>query len=151
MLLKCKKSQINWKLTYSPETIRKLCLSAKFPHQEIRWNYGIFRSVSVSRDQRKWFENIFAYLGVLDYFLLLKNPQKSVIDLQFSERLSLNNSDTISKKDKHSLLFGPIRPFQELILSKFKLIFNPNLLPEDDVRAILPIFSLKLYDKVLAK
>ena len=26
------------------ETMRKLCLSAKFPHQEIRWNYGIFRS-----------------------------------------------------------------------------------------------------------
>ena len=28
----------------SPETMRKLCLSAKFPPQEIRWNYGIFRS-----------------------------------------------------------------------------------------------------------
>ena len=26
----------------SPETMRKLCLSKKFPHQEIRWNYGIF-------------------------------------------------------------------------------------------------------------
>ena len=29
----------------SPETMRKLCLSTKFPHQEIRWNYGILRSV----------------------------------------------------------------------------------------------------------
>ena len=29
----------------SPETMRKLCLSTKFPHQEISWNYGIFRSV----------------------------------------------------------------------------------------------------------
>ena len=28
----------------SPETMWKLCLSAKFPHQKIRWNYGIFRS-----------------------------------------------------------------------------------------------------------
>ena len=27
-----------------PETLRKLCLSTKFSHQEIRWNYGIFRS-----------------------------------------------------------------------------------------------------------
>ena len=27
-----------------PETMRKLCLSTKFPHQKIRWNYGIFRS-----------------------------------------------------------------------------------------------------------
>ena len=24
--------------------VRKLCLSTKFPHQEIRWNYSIFRS-----------------------------------------------------------------------------------------------------------
>ena len=28
----------------SPDTVRKLPLSEKFPHQEIRWNYGIFRS-----------------------------------------------------------------------------------------------------------
>ena len=27
-----------------PETMRKLCLSTKFPHLEIRWNYGISRS-----------------------------------------------------------------------------------------------------------
>ena len=27
-----------------PETMRKLCFSTKFPHQEIRWNYGILRS-----------------------------------------------------------------------------------------------------------
>ena len=27
----------------SPETLQKLCLSTKFPYQEIRWNYGIFR------------------------------------------------------------------------------------------------------------
>ena len=26
--------------------MQKLCLSAKFSHQEIRWNYGIFRSDS---------------------------------------------------------------------------------------------------------
>ena len=25
----------------SPETMWKLCLSVKFPHQEIRWSYGI--------------------------------------------------------------------------------------------------------------
>ena len=25
-----------------PETMRKLCLSTKFPHLEIRWNYGVF-------------------------------------------------------------------------------------------------------------
>ena len=29
----------------SPKTMKKLCHSAKFPHQEIRWNYGILRRV----------------------------------------------------------------------------------------------------------
>ena len=42
--------EILWKGTVStvsgesPETMRKLCLSTKFAHQEIRWNYGIFCS-----------------------------------------------------------------------------------------------------------
>ena len=29
--------------------MRKLCLSTKFPHQEIRWNYGIFRSLNLKK------------------------------------------------------------------------------------------------------
>ena len=29
----------------SPKTMQKLCLSKKFSHQEIRWNYGILRKV----------------------------------------------------------------------------------------------------------
>ena len=33
----------------SPETMRELCLSTKFPHQEIRWNYGILQSVYVQK------------------------------------------------------------------------------------------------------
>ena len=36
--------EILWKGAVSPETMRKLCLSTKFPHHEIRWNYGILRS-----------------------------------------------------------------------------------------------------------
>ena len=30
------------------ETLRKLCVSAKFPHQRIRWNYDILHSVCIS-------------------------------------------------------------------------------------------------------
>ena len=30
----------------SPETMRKLCVATKFPHQEISWKYGIFGSAS---------------------------------------------------------------------------------------------------------
>ena len=29
----------------SPETSQKLYIFTKFPHQEIRWNFGILRSV----------------------------------------------------------------------------------------------------------
>ena len=28
---------------HSSKTMQKLCLTTKFPHQEIRWNYGILR------------------------------------------------------------------------------------------------------------
>ena len=34
-----------WKFYESLESMRKLCLSTKLPHQEIRRNYGIFCSV----------------------------------------------------------------------------------------------------------
>ena len=34
------------------ETLGKLCLSTKFPHQEIRWNYGILRSFIDSHNDR---------------------------------------------------------------------------------------------------
>ena len=37
----------------SPETIWKLCLSTKFPHHEIGWNYGILRSDTVCNLQRQ--------------------------------------------------------------------------------------------------
>ena len=30
----------------SPKTLWKLCPSTKFPHQDIRWNYGNFHSVA---------------------------------------------------------------------------------------------------------
>ena len=40
----CGKAQFPYSLGESPETLRKLCLSTKIPHQEIRWNYGILRS-----------------------------------------------------------------------------------------------------------
>ena len=43
--------EILWKGTVfrdSPETMRKLWLSTKFPHREIRWNYGIFHRRNLS-------------------------------------------------------------------------------------------------------
>ena len=37
----------------SPKTLRKLCLSAKFTDQQIRWNYGIFRSEFLQKGAKK--------------------------------------------------------------------------------------------------
>ena len=44
------------------ETLRKLYFSTKFPHQEIRWNFGILRSVECSLKvdiflKTDWFQN----------------------------------------------------------------------------------------------
>ena len=35
------------------ETLRKLCFSTKFPHQPIKWNNGILRSVKAKADYKK--------------------------------------------------------------------------------------------------
>ena len=40
----CGKQTVRRVLDNSPETLWKLCLSTKFPHQQIRWNYGILHS-----------------------------------------------------------------------------------------------------------
>ena len=38
----------------SPEILRKLYLSTKFPHQEIKWNFGILRSGELSNSEVKF-------------------------------------------------------------------------------------------------
>ena len=40
----CGKEQFSHSFGESPETVRKLFFSIKFPHQEIRWNHDIFCS-----------------------------------------------------------------------------------------------------------
>ena len=45
----CGKAQFRIVSGDLPETMWKLCLSTKFSHQEIRWNYSIFRSVYVCK------------------------------------------------------------------------------------------------------
>lgn len=50
----------------SPETMRKRCLSTKFPLQEIRWSFGILRSESY----RIWYNACPNALDVLLIFTL---------------------------------------------------------------------------------
>ena len=45
----CRKAQFPHVSGDSHETIRKLCLSTKFPHQKTTWNYGMLCSVSLRR------------------------------------------------------------------------------------------------------
>ena len=33
------------------DSSRKLCLSTKFPHQEIKWNFGILRNLAPGKSQ----------------------------------------------------------------------------------------------------
>ena len=48
---------LNWKLHFlcsesfyrMPENLRKLCISTKFRHQDIRWNFGILCSVIIGK------------------------------------------------------------------------------------------------------
>ena len=43
----------------SPETLSKLCLSTKFPHQVIRWNFGILRSTRFP-----WFTSFYRLINL---------------------------------------------------------------------------------------
>ena len=59
----CGKAQFPHSFGELPETMRKLYLSTKFPHQEITWNYGIFRSGIIWKwqwRQEKHFRELFS-------------------------------------------------------------------------------------------
>ena len=49
----------------SPETLRKVCLSAKFPHQEIRWNYGIYTVLYICYEKKETTEYHIFYKNYL--------------------------------------------------------------------------------------
>ena len=60
-----KKHSFSIVLSNLPETMWKLCLSTKFSHQEIRWNYGIFHSDILQG--YSWCLRRF-YEGIINYF-----------------------------------------------------------------------------------
>ena len=49
----CGNAQFLQSLADLPETLVKLCYSAKFPHQENMWNYGILRNEGISKEGTK--------------------------------------------------------------------------------------------------
>ena len=52
----------------SSKTMRKLCLSAKFSHQEIRWNYGILHSESTRIFIIYFLKLSFEFVGKYPFF-----------------------------------------------------------------------------------
>ena len=65
----------------SPETMRELCLSTKFPQQEIKWNYGILLSVRQLTSQlchSKFFWLLFDFLIRKVFVRFLSNFFKNI-------------------------------------------------------------------------
>ena len=87
---------ILWKGTVSesPETMRKLCLSAKFPHQEIRWNYGTLRSVSASIPTK-----VLQIITKDICILLTDYINSSISNGQFQTQPKMTDAVSIFKKD----------------------------------------------------
>ena len=64
----------------SPETMWKLSLSTKFPHQEIRRNYGILLSVPITRfDQISDFKHGIDFCRKLPTKLLMQTGNENTI------------------------------------------------------------------------
>ena len=72
----------------SPETMRKLCLSAKFPYQEIRWNYGILRSVYYKSGSAFWYDADVTKLEIY-YKVTRNNPFYSAYIRKFFQNYFL--------------------------------------------------------------
>ena len=71
----------------SPETMQKLCLSAKIPRQEIRSNYGIFRS---AHSPNHW-----VYLTRIFYKILLSCFERTFVKFSSSCNSKINKSQKL--------------------------------------------------------
>ena len=60
----------------SPKNMRKPYLSIKFPHQEIRWNYRIFRSASL------YYSHCMKSVHIRSFFWSVFSPNKENTDQQ---------------------------------------------------------------------
>ena len=80
----------------SPETMQKLCLSTKFPHQAISWNYGILGSDS---NGFRISQNVNSFASVQKY--RLKNHKKHcnrTSNFKFYKELNDRGEEVITSK-----------------------------------------------------
>ena len=77
----------------SPGTMRELCLSEKFQHQKIKWNYGILRSV-LSAIILKFWKNHMKESMNIDLFLIKL--------LNCSSRVPTTESNIGENRDCHN-------------------------------------------------
>ena len=77
-----------------PESLRKLCVSAKFPHQQIRWMFGILRSdIKQLFEEKNWSQNIFQFHQVEE---MLISVTKNKFKLRLTSSPHLRVSCSIS-------------------------------------------------------
>ena len=81
----------------STETVRKLYLSTKCPHQEIRWNYGILHSVRTLKNKNQAAAILHCPYQI---FALIKSHSPLAIDKSNPKYIN-DKSDTI---DSESIL-----------------------------------------------
>ena len=93
----------------SPETMWKLCLSTKFSHQKIRWNYSILRSDQLSKN------------------FLLFSQESSIIDYwQCSESLAKTQSNFIEITLRQR--YSPLNLLHIFRTTFLKNTYRPQLL-----------------------
>ena len=89
----------------SPETMRKLCLSTKFPHHEVKWNDGILCSVLIKKLSCK--RSISAILIISLIFLSLLKQYLYHTKLSFLLLSQTFYLDTAWKVSKYGVFSGP--------------------------------------------
>ena len=106
------------------ETMWKLCLYTKFPHQEIRWNYGIFTSVIYLELIKMQVE---AAIESLKFFR--EFPEKiRIVFYSFSKIASFQLS--LSSFDKKRLYYWPFFGSFSDFSENFFIVWAKGCLPQ---------------------
>ena len=105
------------------ETMQKMCLSTKFPHQEIKWNYGILRSAYFTNN-KVYYESISNIFLPCQAYFWKDLPILFVLFSILYLKLMPNLFDIISRQFSFSAKYWaksfPVkRPYSFLFFFKF--------------------------------
>ena len=110
----------------SPETVQKLYLSTKFPHQEIRWNYGVLHSSGALNVQRKvWDCRNLSLSNILNPNLVGENCHNSRISDNID--MKLGPVTQLDKRNKTTSKKLTITSCRQTVVSLSYFRFMANL------------------------